>query len=421
MHIVVVGLNHKTASVELRERLAFPSDTIEEPLKKVTGLSQVSEGMILSTCNRVEVLAVTADVEEGINEVKDFLASYHGMPMSRLDPHLYSYNSREAIRHVFQVASSLDSMVVGEPQILGQLKEAYSLASRYKTSGAILHRLLHKAFWVGKKVRTETRIATSAVSISYAAVELAKKIFDTLENKSVMLIGGGEMSELAARHLLNHGVRDILIANRTYSKAEKLAEEFGGRPVVFEDLTLFLDQVDIVISSTGSPRYTIRYDDVTRALKIRRYRPIFFIDIAVPRDVEPEINDINNAYLYDIDDLQGIVDANIREREEEAKKAERIIEREIEQFERWLESLSVVPTIISLREKFEEIREKEMEKTISSLNGGPKIDKKVLDTLTSSIINKILHSPVTQLKKQEDTRKGNYYINAIRDLFDLEE
>lgn len=421
MHIVVVGLNHKTAPVELREKLAFPSDTIEEPLRRVTSIPQVSEGLILSTCNRVEVLAVVRDVGEGIEEIRNFLSSHHRVPMSRLDASLYSYDSYDAIKHIFQVASSLDSMVIGEPQILGQLKEAYSLASKHKTSGVILHKFLHKAFLVGKKVRTETRIASAAVSISYAAIELAKKIFATLENKVVMLVGAGEMSELAARHLLNHGVRDILIANRTYSRAERLAKEFDGRPIVFEDLTLFLDQVDIVITSTGSSHYTIRYNDVRRALKIRKYKPLFFIDIAVPRDVEPRINDIENVYLYDIDDLRGVVDANIKEREEEAKKAENIIEREILQFERWLESLNAVPTIISLRERFEEIRKKEVEKTISSMNGGPKIDKEVLDALTSSIINKILHNPVTRLKGRENTRKESYYIDAIRDLFDLEE
>jgi len=420
MHIVVVGLNHKTAPIELRERLAFSPDTIEEPLRKVTDLSQVNEALILSTCNRVEVLAVVREIGQGIEEIKNFLSSHHGIPSGQLDSSLYSHDSHEAIKHIFQVAASLDSMVVGEPQILGQLKEAYTLANQYKTSGLILHRFLHRAFVVGKKVRTETRIASTAVSISYAAIELAKKIFDTLENKVVMLIGAGEMSELAARHLLNHGVRDILVTNRTHARAERLAEEFGGKPIVFEDFTLFLDQVDIVISSTGSPDYSIRYDDVTRALKIRKYRPVFFIDIAVPRDIEPRINNISNAYLYDIDDLQGVVDANIKERKEEAKKAEKIIDREMEQFEKWLESLSVVPTIVSLRGKFEEIRKKEVEKTLSSLNGGMKVDKKVLDALTSSIINKILHSPVTQLKKQENTHEVNYHIKAIRDLFNLE-
>lgn len=421
MHIVVVGLNHKTAPIELRERVCFPSDTIEEPLKKVTSLSHVSEGLILSTCNRVEVLAVTEDIEEGIKEIKDFLSSYHGISMNRLDTHLYSYNSDDAIKHIFYVASSLDSMIVGEPQILGQLKEAYSLAGKHKTSGAILHKFLHKAFSVAKKVRTETRIATSAVSISYAAVELAKKIFDTLEGKFVMLVGAGEMAELAARYLLNNGVKDVLIANRTYERAKRLAEEFSGTPVIFEHLSLFLDQVDIVISSTSSPHYTIMYKDVMRALKIRKYRPMFFIDIAVPRDIEPGINSIDNVYLYDIDDLQGVVDANIDEREEEAGKAERIIDVEIEKFKGWLENLSIVPTVVSLRERFEEIRKGEVEKTIAGLNGNSEIDRKLLDALTSSIINKILHSPITQLKGQENTREGNHYLDAVRKLFRLEE
>jgi len=401
--------------------LAFPSDTIEESLRKVTDLPQVTEGFILSTCNRVEVLAVTKDAGEGVEEIRGFLASHHGLSISELDSYLYSYTAGDAVRHIFHVASSLDSMVVGEPQILGQIKEAYSLAGKYRASGVILHKLFHKAFSVAKKIRTETRIATSAVSISYAAVELAKKIFDTLEDKIIMLLGAGDMSELAARHLMNNGVKDILIANRTYERAVRLSEEFDGTPVVFEHLALFLDQVDIVISSTGSPNYTICYDDVLRALRIRKQTPMFFIDIAVPRDIEPRINKIDNAYLYDIDDLQGVVAANIEERKGEAKKAERIIEREIVQFKGWLESLEVVPTIISLRKKLEDIREKEVEKTLSSLNGGPEIDRKVLDTLTTSIINKILHSPVTKLKKQEDTHKGHYHVDAVRHLFNLDD
>ena len=421
MHIIVVGLNHKTAPVELRERLHFPLETIEEPLKRVTSLPQISEALILSTCNRVEIVAVTKDIREGTEEIRNFLSSYHGIPMSQLDSCLYSYNSYDAIKHIFQVASGLDSMVVGEPQILGQLKDAYSLANKYKTSDVILHRFLHRAFSVAKKVRTETKIATSAVSISYAAVELAKKIFDTLKNKVVMLIGAGEMSELAARHLLNHGVKEILIANRTYSRAVKLAEELGGRPAVFEDITLFLDQADIVISSTGSAHYIIRSDDVVRVIKIRKYKPMFFIDIAVPRDIDPKINDISNVYLYDIDDLEGVVGSNIKMRGEEAKKAERIIEKEIEQFNKWLGTLSAVPTVISLRERFEEIRKKEVEKAISSLNGSSEIDAKVLDALTTSIINKILHYPVTQLKTLDNTREGNYFVDAVRKLFDLEE
>ena len=421
MHIVVVGLNHKTAPVELREKLHFPSETIENPLKRVTSLLQVSEGMILSTCNRVEVVAVTKDILEGIEEIRNFLSSYHDISMSQLDSHLYSYNSYDAIKHIFQVASGLDSMVVGEPQILGQLKEAYRLANKHKTADVILHRFLHRAFSVAKKVRTETKIATSAVSISYAAVELAKKIFDILKDKVVLLIGAGEMSELAARHLSNHGVKEILIANRTHSRAVKLAEELGGRPVVFEDITLFLDQVDIVISSTGSPDYIIRFDDVVRALKIRKHKPMFFIDIAVPRDIDPRINDISNVYLYDIDDMEGVVGTNIKMRGEEAKKAERIIEKEIEQFNKWLGTLSAVPTIISLRERFEEIRKKEVEKTLSGLNGSSEINAKVLNALTSAIVNKILHNPVTQLKTLDNTREGSYFVDAAKKLFNLKD
>jgi len=338
----------------------------------------------------------------------------------QLANHLYSHTSEDAIKHVFRVASSLDSMVVGEPQILGQMKDAYQYALEHNVTGIILNKLFSKAFSVAKRVRTETNIASSAVSISYAAVELAKKIFGTLEDKRVMLIGAGEMCELAARHFINSGINEILVTNRTHSRAEKLASEFGGRALLFENVYLDLDEVDIILSSTGSPIPIINAVQVSEALHKRRNRPMFFIDIAVPRDIDPAINKLDNAYLYDIDDLQGVVESNKKEREKEATAAEKIIEAEIGQFHAWLRTLDVTPTIVSLRKKFNEVRAIEVEKLLGRLGDLSENDRKAIESATTAMINKILHMPVSNLKRMADTAEGDLYVDSARKLFDLE-
>lgn len=421
MNIVVVGLNHKTAPVEIREKISFQPQTVEEAYNRLFQCTGISEGMILSTCNRVEVYACADDAKEGIKGIKGFLSTFHGLPLERFEEHLFACSEEEALKHLFRVASSLDSMVVGEPQILGQLKDAYHDACKYKAAGIILNKLLHRAFSVAKRVRTETKIANSAVSISYAAVELAKKIFGSLNGKAVMLVGAGEMCELAARHFINSGINEIYITNRTFERAERLAEEFSGTPVDFNEFHHFLHKVDIVLSSTGAPHYIIKPENVIEALKARKQRPMFFIDIAVPRDIDTKVNDIDNVYLYDIDDLQGVIEANVKERTREAEKAEGIITEELKGFIHWLKTLDLTPTIVSIKERAENIRKKELGKALPYLNGITPAQMKVLDSLTSAIVNKLLHHPIVTLKTHAKDHYRDTYVEVARNMFNLAE
>jgi len=420
MNIVVVGLSHKTASVEIREKVAFASNQMEKPLKELVELPDVNEGLIVSTCNRVELYAATHDMAGGMARLKRFLADYHGISLDILEPHLYNHHGEAAIRHLFRVASSLDSMVVGEPQILGQIKTAYGYAAEYKTSGIILNRFLHKAFSVAKRVRTETKIASSAVSVSFAAVELAKKIFGDLTDKTVMLIGAGEMCELAAKHFLNSGVRGVMVTNRTFERAERLAEEFDGRAVRFEDLFDHLHKADIILSSTGAIHFIIGAKDVEDVIRRRRQKPMFIIDIAVPRDIDPKVNNVDNVYLYDMDDLQQVVASNLQLRSEEAKKAEGIIEQEIGRFFNWLSMLEVTPTIVALRSHFEEIRQAELAKTLANWKELPPDGRKRLEALTSAITNKLLHTPTSLIKQTGQGGRTDLYLDALRQLFELQ-
>ncbi len=419
MNILVVGLSHKTAPVEIREKVAFAPTEMEAPLQQMLALPSVSEAVIVSTCNRVELYATSRNVDAAITELKQFLAAYHQLRLSDLEQHLYSYEGAEAIRHVLRVSASLDSMVIGEPQILGQIKTAYGYACEFKTAGLILNRFLHKAFSVAKRVRTETAIASSAVSVSFAAVELARKIFDTLEDKTVMLIGAGEMCELAARHFVNNGVAKVLVTNRTFSRAEKLADEFDGTAVSFENFREQLHRVDIVLSSTGAPDYVLEAKKLKEVCKLRRHKPMFLIDIAVPRDIDPLANKLDGIYLYDVDDLQGVVQANLKERHKEAAKAEEIIDEEIAQFQRWMATLEVKPTIVALRQQLDRVRKAELEKTFSSLNGLGKKERKAVEAMTNAIVNKILHHPTNILKQAQNGSDGDLYIDAVRTLFDL--
>lgn len=420
MNIIVIGLSHKTATVEIREKVAFSANLIEKPLHDLIALDDVVEGVIVSTCNRVEIYATTHDIAGGISRVKRFMADHHRIPLETLEPYLYSYHSEAAIRHVFRVASSLDSMIVGEPQILGQIKTSYGYAAEYKSSGIILNRFLHKAFSVAKRVRTETKIASSAVSVAFAAVELAKKILGELTDKTVMLVGAGEMCELAAKHFLNSGAKSVMVTNRTFERAERLAEEFGGEAIRFEELFQHLHRADIVLSSTGAPHIIIGPKDVEEVVKRRRFRPMFFIDIAVPRDIDQKVNDVENAYLFTVDDLQEIVQANLAQRSLEAEKAEEIIDQEIGQFYKWLSSLEVTPTIVALRSRFDEIRRTELDKTFSTWKDLPPEAEKRLEALTMAIMNKLLHTPSTVLKQAGQGGRVDLYVDALRQLFELE-
>ncbi len=421
MEIVVVGISHKTASVEVRERLSFPEAKLPDALSMMKGLQGVGENLILSTCNRVESYATVKDAAGGIERLRRFFVDYHGIDGGGVNECIYCLSGRDAVRHIFRVAASLDSMVVGEPQILGQLKDSFDHALMNKTTGVVMNRLMKKAISVAKRIRTETKIAESAVSISFAAVELARKIFGDLKGKTVMLAGAGEMAELAARHLINNGVKTVMVANRTYERAVELAAEFEGVPVHYEDLVHEMANADILIASTGSPHYILTLHDMARVIKERKNRPVFLIDIAVPRNLDPEINRIDNVYLYDIDDLQSVVESNIKERQKEAELASEIVEEEIETFLTWLKSIEVVPTIVAIRAKAEEIRTQELEKTLSKMGDITEKQKKQVEALTQAIVNKLLHHPLVALKKGAGDPEGSSHIEAARVLFGVDE
>jgi len=417
MNFLVVGLNHKTAPIEVREKVAFDGPKLEEAMNILKSSSKVKESIVLSTCNRVEIYAGVRDLAEGEESIKAFISEFHTVPRDLLDNSLYIHRGQEAIRHMYRVASSLDSMVVGEPQILGQLKDAYEAALNNKSTGVFLNKLMRKSVSVAKRIRTDTKIAENAVSISFAAVELAKKIFDDLSTKSFMLLGAGEMAELAARHLINNGVNDVYVTNRTKSRAEELAQEFRGKVVPFESFTQEVKYTDIVICSTGAPHYVLLKEQMHKIMKDRKQEPMFIIDISVPRNIDPDINDLDNVYLYDVDNLQGIVDTNKEERSKEAEKAEEIVEEEIDSFMKWLGSLAATPTIVALRNKAEDIRKSELEKTLSKL--GPVDEKTIrsIEHLTASIVNKLIHSPTAALKSEGEDKEQ--MLDVVQKLFNL--
>jgi glutamyl-tRNA reductase len=422
MKIALLGMNHKTAPVEMRERISLSCDQPDQPavLKELLEIPGVKEGLYISTCNRVETLFTSEEPEQTGEEVIRFLSRKFEVTPDMLKTALYAMNDDQAIQHLFRVASSLDSMVVGEPQILGQIKDAYYRATELNAAGVILNRLLHRAFFVAKRVRTETRVGNSAVSISYAAVEMAKKIFDDLTSRKALLIGASEMAELAVKHLVGHGVQYVVVANRTLERAMELSKKFGGRPVLLEDVVAYLKDVDIVISSTGAPGYVVREQDVRGILRQRRNKPLFFIDIAVPRDIDPAINMLPNMYVYNIDELEGIVSGNLEDRLAEAAKAERIVKEESIKFLHWLEGLDVVPTIIDLQEMMEEIRTAELKKTLSHMKDLTPEQVETIEVLTRSITKKLLHRPIQFLKKKRThTENKEEDIAYARRIFNL--
>ena len=418
--ILSIGMNHETASVEVRECLAALPDNTARALSCMREADCIREGLFISTCNRVEALVITDNAIGAREAVVGLMATLGNMQEQRLSENLFTFEDMEAIRHVFRVASSLDSMVIGEPQILGQIKEAYAEATRHKTSGVILNRLMHRAFHVAKRVRTETGVCDAAVSISYAAVELAKKIFYELEGKRVLLIGAGEMAELAAKHLLNQGVGSVAVANRTFERAVQVAEAFAATPVSFDEIPAKIREVDIVVTSTASPGYVVTYQMVRQTLRKRKNRPLFFIDIAVPRDVEPEVNDLENVYVYDIDDLKGVVELNMAQRREEAVSAERIVREEVVKFEKWLKTLAVVPTIVSLREKVDSIIQAELKKSSPSLATMTPEQMRAVQILTRSVADKVLNDPILFLKAKSHRPTVDTYLDVARKLFKLD-
>lgn len=417
MSILVLGLNHKTANVDVRERLAFNGEKLNEGIFGLKKLPEIDEVALLSTCNRVEIYASAKDSKNSEDAIKDFLARYHSIKRGEFENNLYFLSDADAIRHIFRVASSLDSMIVGEPQILGQLKGAFDFALNNKTTSIILNKLMKNAISTAKRVRTETRIAENAVSISFAAVELARKIFRELSGKSFMLLGAGEMAELAARHLITNGVRDVKVANRTYERGCELANDFSGRAVRFEDFLRELVFTDIVICSTGASDYVLKKEQMQRIMKERRYKPVFLIDISVPRNIDPDINGLDNVYLYNIDDLQEVVDTNMLERKKEAEKAEKIIDEEVGKFIKWMASLDSVPTIVALREKADEIKNEELEKFKHRFPEFDEEKMKAVEYVATSIINKLMHPPMVALKENSQDRRE--LIAIIRKIYGI--
>jgi len=418
--ILNIGMNHLSAPVELRECLATDADNAHKALSYMRSLDCIRESMFLSTCNRVETVVTTDSIDKARASIIGMMSRLGDLAEHHFSSCLYTFVDLDAVRHVFCVASSLDSMVVGEPQILGQIKVAYAQATREKTSGVILNRLMHRAFHVAKRVKTETEICEAAVSISYAAVELAKKIFHELKGKKVLLIGAGEMAELAARHLIRQGVSSMVVANRTFERAVELAEVFRARPISMAEIFAELLEVDIVVTSTASPEYIIPYELVRGLLRKRRNRPLFFIDIAVPRDVQPEVNNLDNVYVYDIDDLKGVIQFNMAQRQQEALKAKRIVEEEVVKYEKWLKTLAVVPTIVSLQQKAESIIEMEIRKSSSALGDLSPSQVEAIRTLTRSIAEKVLNDPILFLKNRAERPTLDNYLDVTRKLFNLD-
>ena len=421
MKLLTTGVSHKTAPVEVRECLAFREETLPAALADLRGEPGVSEAVILSTCNRVEITLTTEDGVDPQAIVDRFLCIHKSIDPDAIAPHLYRHEGRDAIHHLFRVAASLDSMVVGEPQILGQLKNAYAVA---KEAGAVcgwMDGLLTRAFSVAKRVRSETGIGQMAVSVSYAAVELARKIFGSLNNRTVMIVGAGKMSELAARHLRRSGASHVFVTNRTHERAVEMAALFQGTPVEYTRFTSMLPEVDILITSSGAPHYILHKDEMVRVRAARRNRPMFLIDIAVPRNIEPAVNDLENVFLYDIDDLQEVVNANLRERAKEAGHAERMVEEEVDRMMARLKVAEVTPTIVGLQEQLEQIRLGELEKIRRRFGSLTPQQEEALEALTRGIINKIAHGPISELRSQAGKPEGAHVIAAIRKAFHLQD
>lgn len=420
LRVVVVGISHNTAPVEVRERFTFTDDETESAVAHLRDMPGVEECMVLSTCNRTEIYAATENADECVVSIKRYLSDTSGSEESVFSPHLYVNIGHMAVRHLYKVASGIDSMVLGEPQILGQVKGAYKKAVLKQTAGLILNRLCHSAFFAAKRVRTETGIGSRAVSVSYVAVELAKRIFDDLSSRRVMLIGSGEMAELAARNLVSAGIGDLVIASRRYENAANLAERLKGNPVRYEEIYYHLKDMDIVITATGSSEFIIKTSHAKESLKLRNNEPVFMIDIAVPRNIDPRVEDLPDIYLYDIDDLRGVLDENIKTRKQSAAKADEIV-REVEgAFEAWISGLKAVPAIIDLKNRFEMIKDLEVRRALSKLENYTEKDRDVIEAMASRIVGKILHSPLTKLKQEASTSMGALYVDSVKKLFELD-
>lgn len=417
MNLILVGISHRSAPVDVRERMNIHESRLQSALTDLVARDGIREALILSTCNRVDLAAAGEEGSEAEPMLRGFLADYHRYDPTVYDQHLYWYRDADVIRHLFRVACSLDSMIVGEPQILGQFKQAYLAAREAGALSGVLRNVSEQALAVGRRVRRETGLGTSAVSVSYAAVELARKIFGTLQGKTIFILGAGKMSELAARHLVSSGARSILVANRTFERAEELAAAFGGSAVPFEEVLMHLQRADIVISSTGSPGFIVTRTAAEQLLAGRKQRPMFFVDIAVPRDIDPAVNELDNAFVYDIDDLEQVVKENLTERRREAERAERIVEEEVERTLRRLASRELAPTIAALERRLEGIRQAEIERYQSRLGDLTPEQRQGIEAMTRGMLNKILHGPITEMKSRAGGPEHSALVNLVRRMF----
>jgi len=420
MLIAVVGLNHRTAPVEVREKLSFAGSHLKEALLRLKEYPVIEGCAILSTCNRTEIYAATTEMDEGMNAIWDFLSHWSKVDISQIKNYTYCHTLYDTIRHIFRVAAGLDSMLLGETQILGQVRSAYQEAVEYGSTNRVLNTLFQQAITVGKRVRTETGIDQNPVSISYAAVELARSYLDGLEKRSVLIIGAGKMSELTARYLEANGVTGVIVSNRSFDRATALAEQLNGRAVKFSELYRYMEEADIVISCTSANHCVVRAEEMRQVMEKRRGRKIFMIDIAVPRDIEAEVGQIEGVSLFDIDDLNVVVDKNLAERRKAAIRAEEIIEEELEEFMKWLGTQFIVPTISALKKWGEEIKQKELKRALNRLGELSEHDRKVIYSLANSIVNQILHLPVIQLKRYALTTEGHLYTEILQNLFNLD-
>ncbi len=428
MHLLLVGISHKTAPIDLRERVDFQARGVELALRTLASRKPGGAGEIavLSTCNRAELYTACDDVATARSELVSFVSAFHDVDAKVIEPHVYDVADLDAARHLFRVAAGLDSLVIGEPQILGQVKEAHSAARQAETAGPLLNRLFHACFAVGKRVRTETNLGSGAVSVSYAAVNLAKKIFGGLEGRTVVVLGAGEMGKLTAQHMRSQGVRRITIVSRTVAHAARTAEAIGGATAArWEDMDAALGASDIVITATGAATPILTKARVESVMRPRRGRPLFVIDIAVPRDVEPAAGEIEQVFLYNIDDLQASVRENLARRASEVDRADAIVEEELEKFATWLRSRGVIPTVVALRQSFEAIRRAEVDRLdfkLSSLPADVREDARArVDEITHLLVEKLLLTPTEQLKSLADPETASMYAEAITRVFGLEE
>lgn len=421
MNLILAGINHRTAPVEVRERMNIRESHLAAALSDLVSREGILEALILSTCNRVEVFANAAGDDDPEPLIRSFLADYHHCNLAAYEKHLYWRRQEEAVDHLFRVAASLDSMIVGEPQILGQVKEAFAIAQNAGAIKGEFYEVVNHALAAARRVRRETAVGNAAISVSYVAVELARKIFGSLEDKTVLILGAGKMSELAARHLASSGAKSILVSNRTHERAVELARELGGEAVRFDDISIRLHQADIVISSTGAPHFLIRREQVEQVLAGRKQRPIFFVDIAVPRDIDPAVNELDNAFVYDIDDLGQVAESNKKQRQIEAARAEEILRQEANRLMRRLASREVTPAIVAIEQRLSRIREEESERFHSRLASLTPEQREAVDSLTQAMMNKVLHGPVTELKNVASHPERGALVQMVRKIFGVNE